>query len=230
MTADAAPHARLRQLADALTAVVLAPHCAACEGVLDTPTAGPVCAACWASVRSLPPHAGDLSSPSIARWRAAGEYEHPLREIVHAFKYDERRSLARPLGRLMRDAGIDLLRDAACVIPVPLHPWRHFRRGFNQATLLARELDLPVVPALWRIHRTVPQAGLGRVARDRNVRRAFRRSPLMGPDRIRRCIAGQVVVLVDDVRTTGATLDACGALLIEAGAREVRALTAASVV
>jgi len=226
MLADAA-YARFRHLADALAAVAFAPHCAACEAVLDTPTAGPICAACWARVRPLPPHAGDRSTPSIARWRAAGEYEYPLREIVHAFKYDERRSLARPLGHAVRAAAADLLEDADCVVPVPLHPWRRFRRGFNQAALLARHLDRPVVHALWRRHWTPPQAGQGRGARVRNVRQAFAASPLLL--RRARSIDGRIVVLVDDVRTTGATLEACGELLLRMGAGEVRAVTAAAV-
>jgi ComF family protein len=229
MTADAAPYARLRHLADALTAVVFAPHCAACEAVLDTSTAGPVCAACWASVLPLPPHAGDLSSPSIARWRAAGQYEHPLREIVHAFKYDERRSLAQPLGHAVRTAACDLLDDADCVVPVPLHPWRRFRRGFNQAALLARRLDRPVVHALWRRHWTPPQAGQGRGARARNVGNAFTASPLLSRRTRARFIDGRIVVLVDDVRTTGATLEACGKVLLRMGAVEIRAVAVAAV-
>jgi ComF family protein len=229
MLADAA-YARVRHLADALAAVAFAPHCAACEAVLDTPTAGPVCAACWARVRPLPPYANDLSSPSIAHWRAAGEYAHPLREIVHAFKYDERRSLARPLGHAVRAAAADLLEDADCVVPVPLHPWRRFRRGFNQGALLARHLDRPVVHALWRRHWTPPQAGQGRGARVRNVRQAFAVSPLLLRRVRNRSIDGRIVVLVDDVRTTGATLEACAEALLRIGAAEVRAVAVAAVI
>jgi ComF family protein len=159
--------------------------------------------------------------------RAAGEYEGALREIIHAMKYDGRRLLARPLGAMMRAAGSDLLRDAACVVPVPLHPWRRMRRGFNQATDLARQLEGPVVHALWRTRATLPQTRLTGAARRRNVRRAFTLSPLLARSVRRRHLAGRVVVLVDDVRTTGATLDACAAVLKAAGAREVRALTVA---
>jgi ComF family protein len=129
----------------------------------------------------------------------------------------------------MRDAGRDLIAGADCAVPVPLHPWRHFRRGFNQAALLARQLDLPVIPALWRTRRTMPQSGLGRATRSRNVGGAFRMSPLLSRRRRLRFIDGRIVVLVDDVMTTGATLEACAAVLIAAGARELRALTAAAV-
>lgn len=159
--------------------------------------------------------------------RAAGEYEGALRDILHAFKYDGRRGLARRLGALLRTAGGDLLRDADCVVPVPLHGWRRVRRGFNQADALARELGAPVVHALWRRRATAPQTGLDAAARRRNVRGAFLVSPLLSRRSRMRWIANRTIVLVDDVRTTGATLNACAAVLLNAGAREVRALTVA---
>ena len=159
--------------------------------------------------------------------RASGEYEGALREILQAFKYDGRRRLARPLGAMMRAAGAEILRDADSVVPVPLHPWRRMRRGFNQADDLARELGLPLARALWRRRATAPQTGLTAPARRRNVRDAFTLTPLLSRATRHGLIAGRVVVLVDDVRTTGATLEACAAVLRAAGAREIRALTAA---
>jgi len=159
--------------------------------------------------------------------RAAGEYEGPLRDILHAFKYDGRRSLAGRLGALLRAAGASLLGDADCVVPVPLHPWRRLRRGFNQADALAQQLGPRVIHPLWRARATRAQAGLTAAARRRNVRGAFRLSPFLPRRLRRRRLADGIVVLVDDVRTTGATLNACAAVLLEAGAREVRALTVA---
>lgn len=159
--------------------------------------------------------------------RTAGEYEGTLRDILHAFKYDGHRSLARPLGALLRTAGGDLLREADCVVPVPLHVARRIHRGFNQAEALARELEAPVVHALWRRHATAPQTGLDATARRHNVRGAFVVSPLLSRRSRVRWLAGRTVVLVDDVRTTGATLNACAAVLFDAGARDVRALTVA---
>ncbi len=150
-----------------------------------------------------------------------------MREILHAFKYDQRRSLARPLGRLIREVSGSLLADVDCAVPVPLHPWRRFRRGFNQASDLARQLDIPVVQALWRIRPTTPQAGLAAAERRRNVRHAFRLSPLLTRTTSVRMLEDRVVLIVDDVRTTGATLEACAGVLKHAGAREVRAVTAA---
>jgi len=182
--------------------------------VLDPARA--MCPAC----RRRPPSAVDVA-------RSAGEYDGALRHIIHAFKYDARRSLASPLGELLCEAGGDLLKEASCVVPVPLHPWRRLYRGFNQAADLAGALPLPVVHALWRRRMTAPQTGLSAGGRRRNVRGAFRLSPLLRRRVMQTMIANRIVVLVDDVRTTGATLDACAHVLKDAGAKEVRALTVA---
>jgi predicted amidophosphoribosyltransferase len=128
---------------------------------------------------------------------------------------------------MMREAGGDLLAGAACAVPVPLHLWRRFRRGFNQAADLAGWLGLPVVHALWRMRATVPQTGLTAAGRRRNVRGAFSTSPLLSHRVQETLITDRLVVLVDDVKTTGATLDACARALKAAGAAEVRALTVA---
>ncbi len=124
-------------------------------------------------------------------------------------------------------AGTGVLSDADCVVPVPLHPWRRLTRGFNQAADLAARLDLPVVHALWRTRATAPQTGLTAVGRRRNVRGAFSMSPLLSRRVRQTMLLDGVVVLVDDVRTTGATLEACAQVLKAAGVREVRALTVA---
>jgi ComF family protein len=241
---------RLREAADVLLAIALAPACAACGRVLARPTAGPVCEACWTSIRAQPPPLCRTCGDPLPSWRtvsveaercprcrrapgaidtgrAAGEYEDALRRIIHAFKYEGRRSLARPLARLMRAAAGDILRDADVAVPVPLHPWRRLRRGFNQSSDLARALGVPCVHALMRVRATPPQTGLTAAGRRRNVRGAFQVSPPFLRRARDAALHDRVVVLVDDVRTTGATLDACAVALKEAGAREVRALTAA---
>ena len=135
--------------------------------------------------------------------------------------------MAGRLGKVLRVAGADVLLDAHCAVPVPLHPWRRLTRGFNQATDLASSLDLPVVHALWRIRATAPQTGLTGARRRRNVRNAFTISPLLSTRVRQTMLHDRIVVLVDDVRTTGATLDACAQGLKEAGVSEVRALTLA---
>jgi ComF family protein len=218
---------RLAYAADALLAVVLAPQCAACSVPLEHPTRGPVCATCWAEVNGLTPLACPVQNDTIAWARSAGPYDGALRRIIHAFKYDGRRTLSVRLRARMHAAGIDLLSDAHCVVPVPLHAWRRVTRGFNQAADLASGLGRPVVHALWRVKATAPQTGLTAAGRRRNVRDAFSISPLLSRRRRHTALTGQVVVLVDDVRTTGATLEACAAVLKSAGVREVRALTLA---
>ena len=164
------------------------------------------------------------TSRFVDRARAIGAYEGALRSIVHALKYEGRRSLARPLGALMRRHGLDMLDDAACTIPVPLHASRRRQRGFNQAADLARHLDQPVVAGLRRLRATPTQTGLPAAQRHRNVRDAFSVTFAC------RGLTGAVVVLVDDVCTTGATLEACARVLKLSGVREVRALTAARVI
>ncbi len=154
-----------------------------------------------------------------------GVYDGTLREIVHAFKYEGRRTLAAPLARLMAEAGRELLATAAVAVPVPLHRRRERSRGFNQARDLALGLGCPIADALTRTRATPSQTDLPAARRHANVRDAF----AVGP-RSRAGIDGRVVVLVDDVSTTGATLEACARALKDAGAREVRALTAARVV
>jgi len=123
----------------------------------------------------------------------------------------------------MRDHGAEVLAGASIVVPVPLHRSRQRARGFNQAAALARHLGVPVVPALRRLRATPSQTDLPAARRHANVRDAF--GLRRGVD-----IDGLCVVLVDDVSTTGATLDACARVLVRAGAEDVRAITAARVV
>jgi ComF family protein len=128
----------------------------------------------------------------------------------------------------MRQAGRSILSDADYVVPVPLHRRRLRQRGFNQSLDLAARLGVPVVGALRRPGATPPQTGLPAAARRRNVRDAFASTTRPWIRSVRRPqIEGRVVVLIDDVATTGATLEACARVLLAAGAREVRGLTAA---
>lgn len=155
-----------------------------------------------------------------------GLYETELRELIHLFKYRGVRSLAGPFGRWLAGAMPRQQRFDA-LVPVPLHWWRRLRRGFNQSALLGRELSrrtgLPLLEtALRRVRATPQQAQLTRGGRRRNVARAFQ---VPRPAEV----AGRRLLLIDDVFTTGATLNACAAELRKAGAAHVSTLTLARV-
>ena len=223
----------LRAVANALLSSLFEPPCAACAQTLRHPLDGAVCARCWASIAAARPRAHSPGArplrtaggaTSHVDWtEAIGLYEGHLREVIHALKYERRRSIAMPLGRLMRESAGAMLQGVEVAIPVPLHPRRERDRGFNQADDLARHLGLPVVPLLRRARFTTSQIQLPADARHQNVRDAF----ALIPDP--RALIPDVVVLVDDVSTTGATLEACARVLKRGGVKEVRALTAARV-
>jgi len=238
---------RIGRLANPVIRFLVAPACASCGATLDHPLSSPVCARCWHAIRPLTPpwcdRCGDALEadiwPECARCRAdppaftcarsAGAFDGPLREMIHAFKFEGRRQLAGTLGVMMRRAGAEVLEGADAAVPVPLHPWRSLRRGFNQADDLARHVGLPVWRALRRRAVRPPQAGLSRSARHDNLREAFALSARFALEQrvIAPRLRGRTVVLIDDVLTTGATLDACARVLLDAGATTVRALTAA---
>lgn len=237
-----------RAATDAALSILLAPACAACHRLLDHPSRGCVCEACWSSVSLITPPVCDRCGDPVAlasdlcrrcrrmpraidRGRAAGHYQDSLRDIVHAFKYEGRRSLAKPLAALMRRQAGDLLDGVDWVVPVPLHWRRERERGFNQASDLARALISAqprrprLLHALRRVKHTTVQAELPAARRHKNVRDAFALS--LGTHQLKE----SCVLLVDDVSTTGATIDACARVLKDAGrVKEVRALTAARVV
>lgn len=209
-----------RPLVGSLLSALFAPPCAVCECVLDQPLDGAVCERCWGMIVASP--ATLQSSGLITAAGAIGEYDGMLREIIHALKYHGRRSTASRLAALMAERGAPILDGADAVVPVPLHSRRERERGFNQASDLARGLGLPVLHVLRRSHSTRPQVELPAAERHRNVKDAF---DVIGQSDL----AGKILVLVDDVTTTGATLEACARVLKAAGAAEIRALTAARV-
>lgn len=156
-------------------------------------------------------------------------YDGVARDLVHRLKYEDRLDLAAAMGRMMAAAGAELLAEADCLVPVPLHWSRLWRRRFNQAALLGRGVGriagLPVeAGALARVKRTRPQVGLSRPARAANLQGAFR-----VPDAAKAKLQGRRVLLVDDVMTTGATANAASRVLMRAGAGSVDILTFALV-
>lgn len=174
----------------------------------------------------------------FTRARSALVYNEPLMRVIHCFKYGGQIQLAKPLGEILRAAferywdpqGIDLM------VPVPLHPRRMRKRGFNQAYLMMRGWGLPVAPRppqdygpllqrdlIIRIRDTQPQTTLDRKQRVKNIKNAF---ALTDCDTIR----NRTILLVDDVYTTGATAGECARLLMDGGARQVDILTVARAV
>jgi ComF family protein len=159
--------------------------------------------------------------------RSAAWFKGPLRQAIHAFKYSGQTALAVPLGHILEVGWANGNLPAEAIVPVPLHPARLRERGYNQAALLARRLALatrlPVVEeGLRRTRATAVQMTLGAAERKLNVAGAFEGAPGR--------LAGRRVVLIDDVCTTGATLEACSVALREAGAAAVWALTLARAV
>ena len=170
-----------------------------------------VCALCRSGLRGFD------------RAASFGFYEGTLRSLIHLFKYSGMRPLAGRLSRLLdRALPIDERYDA--IVAVPLHWRRQWRRGFNQAELLAREVasrrQIPVMNALRRRKATANQSGLTSAGRRRNIAGAFQ--PRAGIS-----LAGKRILLIDDVMTTGATASACALALKKAGANTVSLLTLA---
>lgn len=237
-----------RRLWGGLVDVALPPTCMACRAAVDAP--GCLCGACWSRLDFIAPPICDrlgtplpyrfgegrlLSAaareapPAYGRARAVAAFGDVVRDLIHALKYADRLDIAPPMGRMMARAGADILADAQALVPVPLHRLRLWRRRFNQSAALAgiigRETGLPVhVGWLERRRATPPQVGLDRAARARNVQGAF-----AVPDMAKGELRGRRVVLVDDVLTTGATIDACVKALLRAGAGQVDVLVFARV-
>ncbi len=199
--------------------------CPACRRELDDHAAEPACPACGqptADAAGACPWCDGLGDGPIRRVVRLWPFAGPARGLIHAAKFEGRWELSRWLGEQLADrvlaARLDLGRGAI-VVPVPLHPHRRALRGHDQAAGAARGLATrlcrPLVPALQRCRATAAQTSLTSIsARRRNVRDCF---AVPNPA----AVAGRVALLVDDVRTTGATLRSAARELMDAGAAEV---------
>jgi ComF family protein len=168
--------------------------------------------------------------PAYDRARAAVRYDDISRALVHGLKYGDRLDLAPMMGQWMARSGRELLIDADALVPVPLHWRRRWARRFNQSVALAGVIseltDVSVVHGgLRRVRATPQQVGKTKAERAANVQGAFRVAAEHVVD-----IAGRRLVLVDDVLTSGATIDACAHALLRAGASHVDVLVFARVV
>jgi ComF family protein len=233
--------------ADWTADLIVPPVCLACRKPLAVHDA--LCAACWRDVKFIRPPLCDrlgvplpydtgapvvsaqaLADPPVYdRARTVAHFDGVVRKLIHQMKYGDRHDARRLFARWLKDAGSELLKDCDLIVPVPLNRWRLLRRRFNQAAILARELERltgircdPLVLA--RPRRTPSQVGLTQDQRRRNVAGAF----AVPPGRARE-IEGRRVLLVDDVITTGATVAACARALKKAGAARVDALAVALV-
>jgi ComF family protein len=224
-----------RATAHALLGLLFPPRCAVCQS-----SPGWLCETCLQEIEFIRPPFCPLcgqptrtsrlcpscerTPPRVDGIRAVGYLEGTLQTAIHRFKYSNVRPLAAPLGKLageyLTGSGI----PADVVHPVPLHSRRLRERGYNQAALLAKEIGasvgLPMIGGvLLRTKSTVPQVGLNAAQRRENVQDAFQCAD--------RSLTGRRVLLVDDVCTTGATLDACSDALREGGAKLVWGLVLA---
>lgn len=225
---------RIGGLGRGLLDLVYPPRCPGCARVGEL-----FCEKCRSAVRPYPiatcPRCGrGQTSRSLCAACAAEPaqidgicpatiYTHPMREAIQSYKYENMRDLAGPLAQWLVAAwhAHDITADV--IVPVPLHARREAERGYNQAELLARELSrqvgVPTAPReLVRTVRTRPQVGLTRAERQRNIAGAFQCTDK---------VPGLRIVLVDDVCTTGATLESCAAALKDRGAATVVGLTVA---
>ncbi|HEX8447109.1 MAG TPA: ComF family protein [Sphingomonas sp.] len=233
-----------RDFAAALVGFALPPRCPGCGMVvagdhrfclscwqgLDF-LGGPACARCGrplAEAESGALHCGGCLArpPAFHHAAAAVGYGPTARTLALKLKYGRRPGVARTMARLMERLLPES--DDILLVPVPLHRWRIWTRGYNQSALIARALarrrGLTVaLDAVERHRRTPPLRDMNPTQRAKTVRGAFR---IADPARV----AGRRVVLIDDIFTTGATADACARVLMKAGAQEVRLLCWARVV
>jgi ComF family protein len=223
-------------------------RCAACREPVDAH--GALCGQCWQHMHFIADpvcckcglpfgyNIGALAlcgrcmehKPVYTQARAVLRYDEASKGQVLAFKYHDKTQLAPVFGAWLARIADDYAAKAHAVVPVPLHYARLIGRRYNQAALLAhalgRRINLPVLPdALRRTRQTPAQSGLNRRQRIENMRAAFR-VPLPR----RALLKGKSVILVDDVMTTGATLDACSRALHDSGVHDVYVLTVARTV
>jgi ComF family protein len=232
-----------RELVDVITP----PLCLSCQSPVSVGAA--LCLSCWQKLQLIDEPVCDVlgtpfaydegegaispaamaNPPAWDKARAAVAFDEASGHLVHLLKYQDQHEAALAMARMMLGAGHNLWPDVDVMIPVPLHRKRLWRRRFNQAAVLTLHLGKATGKAwrsdvLLRPQATTSQVGLDAKERRKNVRRAF-----VVPLEKAGHVAGKTVLLVDDVRTTGATAQACAETLKQAGAARVFVLSFALV-
>lgn len=206
---------------------VVAPLCACCGTPFD-PAARVLPDSLCADCRDNRYH----RAPKLDKRRAPFRYSGPIREAIHDFKYRGKTALAAPLADLLTAYSNNPahglpLGEIELIVPVPLHAVRAWRRGYNQSALLAEELGkvsgIPFAELLQRTRHTIPQVELEAGERAQNVQGAFAINPRQWP----RYSKVESILLIDDVSTTGSTLEECARILKNQGVKTVSALTLA---
>lgn len=193
------------------------PKCTICCNPFEFSPAGEnlICASCLAD----PPH----YDKAIVIFR----YDKLISKIVSDFKYRDQTFVAKKLARLLRNHAQKEIAEADFIVPVPLHKKKLRKRQFNQSVLLCRELSKTKLSAdfLLRIKNTTAQVSLKKRQRQRNPRNAFAVNP-----KFLTLVKNKNILVVDDVMTTGATLENCAKILKKSGAKKVVVLTIAKTV
>ena len=237
---------KVRALLRAALDIALPRLCAVCREPVEGEG---LCASCWSKLSFITrpycerlgipfvydPGPGILSMEAIAdppaynRARAAVRFDEISRVLVHALKYGDRLDLAPMMGRWISRAGREVLAEADALVPVPLHWRRLWTRRFKQSAMLAAAVSaasgVPMVTdALKRVKATVQQVGLSRSERAANVQGAFR-----VPEQGKAAVVGRRLIVLDDVLTSGVTVEGCARALLRAGASNVDVLVFARV-
>lgn len=239
----------INEVLNNISDIIFPPQCISCAAILQPITEKVFCSKCREKIKFLTdslcpvcgimffnsPSAGHLcgncleKKPYFSCARAVAGYETIILNAIHQFKYSRDLSIGVLLASLMADFFFPDLefRDYSLIIPVPLHIKKLRKRGFNQSIILAdavgKKWQIPINFSLLKRRKfTLTQTGLDKKERERNIKGAFE-------VRDKEKIAGRNIILIDDVYTTGATLNECAKILIKAGAQKVAVLTLARV-
>jgi len=240
----------LRELLNDVSDIIFPPQCLACAEIINLPKSQVFCAACQEKISfitgSICPICGIpfwespagshicgnclTNKPCYTQARSVAGFETVTMDTIHKFKYGRRISLGNALGSFMADFSFPNFdfSEYSLLVPVPLHIKRLRERGFNQSLLLAKEMGkkykIPVnFSLLKRCKFTLTQTGLNRAEREKNIKGAFAVAD-------KKKVTDKNIILIDDVYTTGATINECAKVLLKAGAQKVAVLTLSRVI